>query len=378
MKTVAKVGSLVSAVTAGVAQIGIKFSSGVAPPLGNKKKVEFLILGDWGCGRTGCAQYGGAAGQYAVADAMAVSATDDPVDFVMNVGDGMYYYGVERLDDSKFNDTFTSVYDYPSLQVPWYGVLGNHEWKMNASVLVTNYLNWRIPALGYTMSGSVGGIPITFFFVDTNRAEFEEICSARSESKWGPLTEEETDACQQEILTVFPQVIDWLRTQLLIANGHIKIVVGHEPVYASGRWAFNRPSSEGVLAEAFQSLFDTYSVDAYIGGHDHVMEHLFFSKTNFFIVGNSGVGGADWEDQPIFRATPAESKQVVSKAFGFARASVNATEFCIDFYTVDPGCDLVSGDYPTRYYGARPTYDTPTGPATTHTYNACFAHSQGV
>ncbi|MEW5319493.1 MAG: hypothetical protein WDW38_010641 [Sanguina aurantia] len=43
-------------------------------------------------------------------------------------GDNFYPSGLRSTSDPDFANTFTNVYSHPSLQVPWYGVLGNHDY----------------------------------------------------------------------------------------------------------------------------------------------------------------------------------------------------------------------------------------------------------
>merc|ERR1712050_509678 len=91
--------------------------------------------------------------QRAVAQAMGVHASVAPVDFLINTGDSFYPFGLASHDDPQWNSTFESVYIDRSLQVPWYGVLGNHDWRRNVSALVTSRGRWRIPAMSYIVRG---------------------------------------------------------------------------------------------------------------------------------------------------------------------------------------------------------------------------------
>ena len=58
----------------------------------------------------------------------AVAAQAEPV-FVLNVGDNFYPHGLSSVDDEQFTRSFTSVYNQTALLgVPWYSVLGNHDY----------------------------------------------------------------------------------------------------------------------------------------------------------------------------------------------------------------------------------------------------------
>jgi hypothetical protein len=54
--------------------------------------------------------------------------------FVFSVGDNVYENGLTSESDPVFDDTFTSVYTAPGLaELPWYTMLGNHEYYGNSS-----------------------------------------------------------------------------------------------------------------------------------------------------------------------------------------------------------------------------------------------------
>jgi hypothetical protein len=46
--------------------------------------------------------------------------------FVIALGDNFYNDGTESTEDELWETAFHDVYAAPSLNVPWYGVLGNH------------------------------------------------------------------------------------------------------------------------------------------------------------------------------------------------------------------------------------------------------------
>ena len=49
----------------------------------------------------------------------------------LNTGDNFYYYGVKSTSDPMWENTFEQIYTQDSLMVPWYGVLGNHDYGYN-------------------------------------------------------------------------------------------------------------------------------------------------------------------------------------------------------------------------------------------------------
>jgi len=327
-----------------------------AVDLGEAPEFNFLVLGDFGCGidddthnlpcphshEGGRCCHAGNVGQLAVAKAMTDDAYHSPVDFIINAGDAFYWYGVENSSDPRFNKTFTEVYNSQFLQKPWYGVLGNHDWKKNASALVTEYLNWKIPALSYTANGFVGGVPLTIFFLDTNYVERLDVCNDRNRSMWGGrhLTEAEYGECFEELKEIFDQQLVWFEESLEKASrkiGH-KIVVAHEPVYGAGKYHFTSDQSETekLLEHKIAPLLKKYGVKTYINAHDHLLQHLSWDGTDYYIV---GAGGAYLDDEPKFCAEDDNHLRYTSlgKLYGYSRASVNSSHVCMTFKTVDKG-----------------------------------------
>merc|ERR1719506_20455 len=94
--------------------------------VGATATTSFITLGDWG---------GMSLGSYhattvtAVAKQMAATASKAGINFVVNTGDNFYYCGITNTSDPQVATDFTGPYgQYSSINVPWYGVLGNHEY----------------------------------------------------------------------------------------------------------------------------------------------------------------------------------------------------------------------------------------------------------
>eukprot|EP00965_Chrysotila_dentata_P250577 6209528-Pleurochrysis_carterae.AAC.2 len=57
--------------------------------------------------------------------------------FIINTGDSFYYCGLANTSDFQIQTDFVQPYSkYPSLDVPWYSVLGNHEYGYNVSAVI--------------------------------------------------------------------------------------------------------------------------------------------------------------------------------------------------------------------------------------------------
>lgn len=83
--------------------------------------LSFIGLGDWGA--TGNQQQ-------QVADQMAKTVAQVDAQFIANIGDNFYEYGVTSVDDPQWENTFKQVYKQPQLvNVPWISTLGNHDYR---------------------------------------------------------------------------------------------------------------------------------------------------------------------------------------------------------------------------------------------------------
>ena len=54
-----------------------------------------------------------------------------PIDFLVALGDNFYNNGVASTKDPLWKSLYRDVYNYPSLQVPWYAIFGNHDYGSN-------------------------------------------------------------------------------------------------------------------------------------------------------------------------------------------------------------------------------------------------------
>lgn len=77
--------------------------------------LNFIAFGDWGLI---------GANQSLVAAQMASVASKCNASFVVALGDNFYDDGVANDTDLLWKSAYTEVYNFPSLQIPWYAVLG--------------------------------------------------------------------------------------------------------------------------------------------------------------------------------------------------------------------------------------------------------------
>jgi tartrate-resistant acid phosphatase type 5 len=231
-------------------------------------ELSFLVIGDWGMH--------GIRGQRRVAAAMDTLAARTRVDFIISTGDNFYPAGVYGSNDPLWEKTFVKVYNLPHLRtLPWYVTLGNHDYLGDIHAEMEygrNHPRWHLPAEYYHKS-FISDPPLAqFFFLDTNA--FIDKYHARP-GRYHHINDQDPAAQLQ-----------WLRGQLQHSAAVWKIVVGHHPVYSSGR----RHGDTGKLKKVLPPLFAEFGVQAYFSGHDHHLEYYRLQGHTGYIISGAGAG----------------------------------------------------------------------------------------
>jgi acid phosphatase len=261
--------------------------------------LNFAVIGDWGRqGRTD---------QLEVAQQMAITCKKAGAAFVISVGDNFYEHGVTSLEDDHWQRSFENVYSAPSLQVPWYVVLGNHDYAGKTGPQLEygkTHPRWIMPARYYQQSFTIDATNrVDCFFLDT--------CPFVHEYYTNPLF--------SEIPAQNPNAqLQWFYNALAASTAPWKLVFGHHPIYSSGLGHGNQPE----MIDHILPLLQEFKVQAYFAGHDHDLEHL--KVRNLDLI----VSGAGSEHRPInpFATTPFKTS-----TSGFVLASMRTHEMTVRF-----------------------------------------------
>lgn len=214
-----------------------------------KDSVSFLVLGDWGIA--------GAESQKPVAEQMDLFAKKYNVTFIIAAGDNFYPSGVNSINDAHWKISFEDVYNKEKHQVPWYAVLGNHDYLGNPQAQIEYSVvssRWKMPSRYYSVKKNIGNShSVLFAFTDTS-----PFITAYYGTGMADLKQQDTAA-----------QLAWLRNTLTTSNDTWKIVVGHHPVYSVGTHG-----NSAELIARFKPLFLQTQTNFYISGHDHNLQHL--------------------------------------------------------------------------------------------------------
>ncbi|HXQ15476.1 MAG TPA: tartrate-resistant acid phosphatase type 5 family protein [Caulobacteraceae bacterium] len=231
--------------------------------------VSFLAVGDWG--------RDGAFHQAEVAARMGETAKALDASCVISVGDNFYEDGVESVHDPKWKTSFEDVYTAPSLQVPWYVALGNHDYHGNTQAQL-DYANtskrWSMPGRwSHNYEGvqtNKGVVGVDLFILDTS--PFIKAYYADGAKKVKVAGQ---DTAAQ---------LRWLEAELAASTGDWKVVVGHHPVYSGGAGPDDPGGSPELIAQ-LDPILQRHRVPLYLNGHEHDLQHVARGATHYVCTG---------------------------------------------------------------------------------------------
>ena len=220
-------------------------------------ELNILMLSD--AGRNGSYD------QRLIGEWMGVYADALGPEFVISCGDLFHYEGIQSTRDPLLWSNFESIYTHGELQCPWYGVLGNHEYRGNTQAMM-DYAGvsrrWNMPGRYYTFAVPLdddepGSERIRFVFIDTTPL----IGKYRAERAKYP-----------DVQLVDPDAeVRWIDSVLTASDERWKIVVGHHPLYTyDDKDDIEQEQMRGRLEE----IFRRHAVDAYFCGHIHTFQHI--------------------------------------------------------------------------------------------------------
>jgi tartrate-resistant acid phosphatase type 5 len=263
--------------------------------------LNFLVLGDWG--RNGHYQ------QRTVAKWMDIAMYQLDGDFIVTTGDNFYSNGVASVDDPYWQSSYENIYNGPHLFEDWYATLGNHDYRGNWQAQI-DYSNisrrWNMPAPYYAKTFELKSKDtLLMVFLDTNPLNPEY----KDEAKYAETQKQ--DGAKQ---------LTWLTHTLATSEAKWKIVIGHHPLYSSGK----RYGKTDGIRQVLEPIFEKHQVDAYYAGHEHDLQH---NQPQGTTVAHF-ISGAGSEVRPV---TQREFTQFAQSTAGFTSVSVNQNSLLTQF-----------------------------------------------
>lgn len=263
-----------------------------------------------------------------------------PPDFILSTGDNFYPSGLISNMDPRFKATFSDMYTAPGLQVPWYAVLGNHDygdgltaekagkclasspqqctpgccyspvWQYTQSS-PNNDLRWHLTNSSWQLPPLAGGrLHITFMDTCPFIPRYHDAFFANS---YGGIKAQDKDAQLVELKALLAASLNATSP----AAGW-RLLVGHHPVWSYGvhcQTSDPKFNDCKIMGPLLKPLLQQYHVSAYLCGHDHDQQHI------------------KWEDDPVH--------YVLSGAGGIPRYQdfdgYNPTPAPLKFHSVQPG-----------------------------------------
>jgi tartrate-resistant acid phosphatase type 5 len=264
-----------------------------------KGEVRFLIFGDWG--------RDGQFHQTDVATQIGLAAAPRKCRFIISVGDNFYESGVRTATDPQWKSSFEDIYTAPSLAVPWYVILGNHDYKGRPEAQL-NYAkthpNWKMPARYFSAVEPITETEkLELFFIDTSPfvEEYQTKEGMRDE-----IVSQDTNA-----------QLAWLDQTLSNSKAAWKIVIGHHPIFSGG----SEHGDQLELIRNINPLPEKHAVSVYFNGHDHDLQHIVRGSVEYF---NTGAGSK------VRPPGPTEGSRFYKGTPGFMAVSLGVEKMHVD------------------------------------------------
>jgi len=205
--------------------------------------LSVFVIGDWGTGGRGARRVG---------EAMSAGHAAEAVQAVISTGDNIYPSGVSSVDDPQWDSKFERIFPAESLPVPFWAVLGNHDYREDPDAQV-DYTGHRLDDGSITRWQMPGRY-------------------------WSTVLRSPDESIELRVVGIDTQLLvgnagtrkshlAWLDSVLAASGEEHIFVVGHHPVYSHGHYGNNR-----TLVRHLAPLLVEHGVRAYLNGHEHDLQ----------------------------------------------------------------------------------------------------------
>ncbi|KAF5832626.1 Metallo-dependent phosphatase-like protein [Dunaliella salina] len=303
-------------------------------------------VGDWG--------RGGTANQRHVAALMGRQSQCYKPSFVLSTGDNFYSHGLRGPHDPYFAQTFTNVYTSEGLQVPWYSVLGNHDygefggvrggcmapefslcpkdccysasWQDSLTIpsitgresVAASDPRWNLKQGVWRKSFGAGDL-LDVVFTDTT--PFMRRYRHRA---WGNMS---GGVLRQDVYKQFVEIQSLMRN----SSATWKLVVGHHPIQSYGEHCNLRGDRDCLDMQFLKPVLQKYKADFYMSGHDHGIQLLKDpgSGVHFLV---SGAGSNTKRGH--FKNVHGNDTLFLSDQPGFVAVSIKGNNLRLDTFSI--------------------------------------------
>ena len=223
--------------------------------------------------------------QLAVAKQLTATAAAIKAQFVVNTGDNFYYYGVKSVNDPQWQKTFENVFVGDSLMIPWYGVLGNHDYGFNPESQLhyksPNNDRWQMPARYYTKRIQIGSTGSFVSLIALDSSPCMQDYRGTDKSKWDPCGSDYPGPsdCRfhQNVLNQScAEQYNWLKKVMpTIPKDDWRIVVNHAP-------------ADELDVNDLTSVLQDAGFDLYLNGHTHVLKYYQIDGSGAYVTTGAG------------------------------------------------------------------------------------------
>ena len=281
--------------------VGVMYAQDAAAWKALEKPLNFYLAND--LGRNGYYD------QKPIAELMGKMAETVSIECVVAAGDVHHFEGVRSTQDPLWMTNYELIYSHPELMLPWYPILGNHEYRGNTQA-VLDYAKisarWDMEARYYTKVLENDGITIRLVFLDTS--PFIE--------KYRKDTAKYPDAYRQD----YRKQLSWMDSVLTTAKEEWVLVVGHHPIYAE---TGNSDSERLDMQKNVDTILRKHkNVDMYLCGHIHNFQHIRMKGCDIdYVVNSSGS-----LSRPV---KPVEGTVFCSPSAGFSLITADKNRLCL-------------------------------------------------
>lgn len=241
------------------------------PPL-PRNNMNFILISDSGMKDAKHREIASSAASF-----MAEIIKENKISFVAVAGDPIHNNGVQSVQDPEWKFKFEDMFADKALHsVPWHAVPGNHEYVGNPDALVEYSKvsrRWDSPARYYSIEKKLKRTKdeILLVFLDTT-----------------PLIKERRERFPEKTAPDYPQrEMEWFDSTLAASDALWKIVIGHQPVYASTKKSVQERID---IRNTVNPILLKHDADVYVCGHVHSFQHIIVDGCKINYVVNSALG----------------------------------------------------------------------------------------